>query len=305
MDAGGPGAVDHVLHSGGVVCAPVPDNAGQNAVADFGGHVGVIADAPDLCVSCGNLGVVGVAVLCDHVAAIVDQSLCGLTFTLGIIPGVSDLDFHGCIGVDGSNAHCESVNAGSALAVLTAHGADITDLVALGLHTGHDTGQVTCLINAAEIVIEVGAVGLIAGRVREEHIGIFRSQSLAGIHVTPGGGEDDIAAFLDALGHCIFNRGAVGVVDIVLADNLIIAQAESLLHSDNALIMRVAVAGTGGRVTDVNHADLDVFHRDAGAFAAFICGRRCVVSAVVVAAASEQHGQQCGRTEQSENSFHV
>ncbi len=106
----------------------------------------------------------------DNVAVIVDQSLSSLAFAFGIIPGVGDLHFHNGVGIDSSHAHSKSVDAGGALAVVAAHSADITDLVGLGLQAGHDTGQVTGLVNAAEIVVEVGTVGLIAGGMGEEHV---------------------------------------------------------------------------------------------------------------------------------------
>src|SRR5699024_8635228 len=109
----------------------------------------------------------------------VDQGLGGLAFAFGIIPGIGNLHDDLRVRIDGGHAHGEGVDAGGALAVLAAHGADVTDLIGLGLHAGGDAGEIAGLINAAEIVVEVGVVGLIAGGVGEEHVGILGGQGLA------------------------------------------------------------------------------------------------------------------------------
>ncbi len=66
--------------------------------------------------------------------------------------------------------------------------------------------------------------------------------------------------------------------------------------------MGVAVAGTGGGVADVDHADLDVFHSDAGALTVFAAGSLLIVA---VAAAGQQSGHQGNGANKSENFFHV
>ena len=148
-------------------------------------------------------------------------------------------------------------------------------------------------------MVEVGAVGLIAGGMGEKHVGVFRRQRFAGVHVTPGGSKDDIAALFDALVHGILNSGGIRIVDVVLAHDLLVAQAQSFLHGHDPLVMGIAVAGTSSGIADVDHTHLDVFHCDTGALAA---GRLLIVAAV--AAAGQKHSCQCNGATQSKNSFH-
>ena len=309
--AGNPGAVDHVLHGLGVVNAPVPHYAGQGGSGSILAHIAVVANAPDTVLLSSQLGTGGVAVLTDHVAAGSDQSLGGLLLAFGIEPAVGHLHVNLSIRVHAGNAHSEGVDAAGNLAVVLAHGGHVADLVGLGLQAGGDAAQVTGLVDAAEVVVEVGAVGLVTGAVAEDDLGIFLGHGLTGVHVAPGGGEDDVAAFLHQLGQSVLHSGSVGIGHVDLLHQLVLRQADVLHHALDALLVGVAVAGALSGVGQVHNAHLDVFLGNAGAgglggsgSAAGGGGGSSAAGSGAAAAGGQAYGHHSGQRK-AQNLFHV
>ena len=94
----------------------------------------------------------------NYVASKVNQSLSRLGFAFGVKPTVGNLYINLAVRVYGVSAHCKSVNAARYLGVVLSHGCHIAKLVALCLKSGSNTRQISCLIDSAEIIIEVYAV---------------------------------------------------------------------------------------------------------------------------------------------------
>ena len=208
--------------------------------------------------------------LSDHIAAGFDESFGVSGFIGGVEPGVQGFHINYGIGIYSLYAKGESVDAGAGFGQFGAVSGNITDFTGFGFHAGSDTGEETSLVDAAEIVVEVYIVGHVTGGMGEVDIGIFFCQFGSGFHVAIAGGEDDVAILSDA----IFNGGAdgvgIGVADVQNTEDLIIGEAEFFLHTNDALVMHVGIAGTIGGVTDMNNTDFDVFYRNTGR-CGFVC----------------------------------
>ena len=196
--------------------------------------------------------------LADNVAAQIEQGFRRLAFEVYVEPGVCDLNINLRVRIYGFNAHCKRVAAAGNLGVGVAHRADITDFIRLGFKTRRNAGEVTRLVDTAEIVVEVLVVALIARTMREVYVGILLGKVGHGIHIAPACTEDDVAAGLDAFLDCRLCRGGVAVANVVLADNLVVRKAEVLLHGNDALVMRVGIARAVARVADVDNAHLNL-----------------------------------------------
>ena len=194
--------------------------------------------------------------LSDNVAALGKKSLGSVCLLCGGVPAVCYLYINLSVGIYGVNAHCKSVDTACALGVLNAHCGNVADEVGLGLHTCNDTGKISCLINSAEVVVEVSAVVLVACAVAEVNVGELSCQRLHLVHVAPACAEDDVAAFLDALTDSCFGCGRVAVAYVVLSYDLVISETKLLLHTYDTLIVSVCISGAVSRVADVDNADL-------------------------------------------------
>src|SRR5699024_6555222 len=223
------------LDGGVVVHVPVPDGGGQVGLRRVGGHVGVIAAAEHAQVLSGDLRLSGVAVLGDDAAVEGLDQLPGESALVHLVgPGAQLLHVHGGVGVDGLHAQGEAVDAGGGLRVLAAEGGHIAHVVVAGLQalqTGGDAGQVAGLIGAAEVVVEVGLVGHVAGGVGEHHVGVLLRLVGQGLHIAEGDAEDDVAA----LAHQGVHSGGHGVIvlrHLVHYDQLSVRVQTQLLHGE-------------------------------------------------------------------------
>ena len=118
--------------------------------------------------------------------------------------------------------------------------------------------EITSLIDAAEIIVEVFTIILVAGAVGEDDLRILRSELLHCIHIAVACAKDDIAALFYTFPNGSFNRFFILVVNVILANNLVVLQAERFLHVHNSLVMRVGVAGGVLRISNVDNADFDL-----------------------------------------------
>ena len=239
----------------------------------------------------------------NDVAAHVDERFCISGFICRVEPRFQFFDINHCIGVDGLNAERERVDAGAGFRKLSAVSRNIANLVGLGLKTGCDTCKVARLINSAEVVVQVRAVALIARTMGEDDIRMLVCQRFHSIHITVAGAENHVAALRDAVFNRVADSGGVLVGNVQLANNLIIGKAEIFLHTLNAEVMRVGIAGAVCRVTDVDYADFQLILRNRGDGSGLCLV--ALVSVLCVAASGEaQHDHDKGQ-ENAENFFHV
>lgn len=168
-------------------------------------------------------------------------------------------------------------------------------------------GQIAGLVDGSEVVVEIGQAGrssLVAGGMAELDVRILGSYFLDIVLVAKAGGEDDITASLNQLTQSGVALSALG--NIVLADDLVIAQAQLLLHLLGAQLVVVGVTHVAG-VGDVHKAHLDLVLGNgselclAGALAAGIIAA-CSRSRTACHQAGD-HGQSHERTQDS--SFHL
>ena len=145
----------------------------------------------------------------------------------------------------------------------------------------------------------------------EDDVRVFLGHGLTGVHVAPGGGEDDVAAFLHQLGQSVLHSGGVGVGHVDLLHQLILRQADVLHHALDALLMGVAVAGALSGVGQVHNAHLDVFLGDAGAGgltggggAAGSSGGSSAAGSGAAAAGGQAYGHHSGQRK-AQNLLHV
>ena len=189
----------------------------------------------------------------DDVAAHVDQGLGGLTLDGGIIPGVGEKHVHGHVRVDAARAKEVGVHGVDALGDL--HGGHIAEVVVLGAQARGDAGQIARFPDAAKVVGEVDIVGEVAGAVQEDDLRVLLRQLGHVGAKAEAVAEDDVAALLDQFKHGVFAGAVLG--DVGLDEDLIVAQAQSLLHLQRTLVVCQSVALVAG-VADVDEADLDL-----------------------------------------------
>ena len=267
-------------------------------------HIGVVAAAPNVSLLCGDLRLGGILMLGNDVAARVEQGNCRALFLLRVKPGVGDFDIHLSIRVYALYAERKSIDTTCNLRIFVALRGDITDFVALGLQAGGDTGQVAGLVDTAEVVVEIFAVVFIAGAVGKDDVRMCCSELLHCIHIAIAGAEDNVAAFLDAFGDRGFDRGLVLIVDVILADDLVVSQAKLILHLYDPLIMRVGIASRILRISDVDYADLDLILCNRGKGAARSSVRVAAGQLVRVAGAGAcREGEDHGKGQQQSESL--
>ena len=314
---GGDKLVGAVVHGGLngllIVDVPVPDGGSQVSIGGVCGHVRVVTAAVYPGVGGRQLGLGGVAVLGDDAAVVgVDQLLGEGILVLLVRPGAQLLDIDGGLGVDRQHAHGEAVDAGAGLSVLGAVGGDVADAVIAflqALQAGGHASQVAGLVNAAEVVVEVGFVALIAGGVREDHLGILFRLIGQGVDVAEGDAEDNIAAFAHQGVHC-GGHGLIVLSHLIHDHQLAVyIQAQVLHGSGDAVVVGVGVAGGVVLAVDIDGAHLEV---GVGAvrLTALLPGRAGAVRGValpvvtsVVAAAGGQGESHHGGHHKGQKSF--
>ena len=90
------------------------------------------------------------------------------------------------------------------------------------------------------------------------HIRVFFCHLRRSLHITPAGGEDDVASLINTFLNCLSGSLCITVIDIDLADDLVIVQSQILLHSLNTQIMRVRIAAAICRIRQMNNPYLDL-----------------------------------------------
>src|SRR5699024_9759996 len=238
------------LNGGLVVHVPVPHSGGEVGLGGVHGHVGVVAAAKHAGLLSGDLRLSGVTVLGDDAAVIAVVELLGKgVLVLLVVPLAQLLDVHGGVGVHGLHAQGEAVDAGAGLGVLGAEGGDIAHMIVAGLQalqtSGH-AGEVAGLVDAAEVVVEVGLVGQVAGGVGEDHLGVLLGLGVHGVEVVEGDTEDDITALthqgVHSGGHLVVLLG-----HLVHDDQLAVRVQAQLVHGGgDALVVGVGVTGGVG-----------------------------------------------------------
>ena len=158
----------------------------------------------------------------DELAAVLDELLRAFLLKSLVVPGAGEEDFHSDGGDDGADAQEPCGVAGLDLGV--AHRADIADLGFLSgevavvdhfleLHTGSDTGEVAALEDGGEgivVVVETGAVGLIAGAGGKLYLGVLLSGLEHVVLMTVAVGENDRAARVGKLARGVICLGILG-----------------------------------------------------------------------------------------------
>ena len=228
-----------------------------------GGHVGVIAAAEHTGILSGDLGLGGVAVLGDDAAVIVLDQLLGKGGLVHLVgPGTQFLHIDLGVGVHSLGTQGKAVDAGAGLGVLSAIGGDIAQVIVAGLQAlqaGGHTGQIAGLIDAAEVVVEVGVVAHIAGGVGEDHVGILRSLVSHSLHIAEGDGEDDVAVGGHQGVHGVGDLVIVVIAHLVHNDQLRVRVQTQLLHGGgDAVVVGVGIAGGVVLAVDVDGANLKV-----------------------------------------------
>ena len=242
--------VDQLHHNG----APVPDDGCQLRIRRSLCHDAVISNAPFAALLRRNLGSSGVHMLCDDIAPGIQQRLCSLAFACGVIPAVGIGDDHLNIRVDRLRAQREGVDAAVALGI--GERGHIPKLTRLGFHCRSDARQISRLIDAAEIVGEVGIVGIDARRMQEVDIGVLLCSLLHKLAKSEAVAKDDVAPGFNELVDGVL-AGAI-FRDIGLYDHLIIRKAKLFLHVQAASLMGIGIAHIA-RISDIDQADFKIF----------------------------------------------
>ena len=225
------------------------------------GHVRVVSAALHTILLRHLLGLGRVTVLGDDTALIdVEQGHSGLALQGLVAPGIDHVHIDHCVRVDGLGAQGEGVDAGAGLSVIGVVGGHIADgvvLAELRLHPGGDPGQVAGLVDAAEVVVEVGVVGHIAGAVGEDHVGILLRLVGHRVDIAEGDAEDDVRPLVDHGIDGVGHRGIVIVWDVVHHDQVGGVQAQRLHGGGDPVVVLIGVAGHVVLAGDVDGAHLD------------------------------------------------
>ena len=271
------------------------------------GHVGVVAAAEHVVLLGHQLGLGGVTVLGDDAAAIgVDEGLGGLALLGLVAPSVDLVHIDQGVGVGGLGAQGEGIDAGAGLGILPVVGGHIADVVVAqlhGLHAGGDAGQVAGLIDAAEVVVEVGVVGHVASSVGEDNVGILLSLVVHGVDIAEGDAEHDVGPLVDHGVDGVGHGGVVGVRHVVHHDQVGGVQAQGLHGGGDAVVVLEGVAGGVVLAGDIDGAHLEVgraVHRGGhtgAAGGAGIAGGRIVGRGAPGVIAAGGQGQAHGRSQ--------
>ena len=279
------------------------------------GHVGVVAAAEHVVLSGHQLGLGGVAVLGDDAAVVgVHQGLGGLLLQGLVAPGVDHVHMDHRVGVGGLRAQSEGVDAGAGLGVVQVEGGHIADVVVAllqGLHAGGDAGQVAGLIDAAEVVVEVGVVGHIAGAVGEDHVFILLGLVVHGLDIAEGDAKDDVRPLVDHGVDGGLHGGVVVIGHVVHHDQAGGVQAQVLHGGGDAVVVLEGVAGGVVLAGDIDgaHLEIGVTHRGGDAAAAGrtgIAGGAGVLGGTAargISAAAGDKGQAHGRSQSQRKKF--
>ena len=127
----------------------------------------------------------------DHVGALIEQRLGGVSFLAGVEPGVRPDDLDLDVGIDGLRAEDGGVDAHDDFR--DRERADVAEHAGLRHLAGDDALNVAALVEPAVIDRHV-LVALEAGGVLEMHVGIFLRHLQRRIHVAERGGEDQLVA---------------------------------------------------------------------------------------------------------------
>ena len=196
--------------------------------------------------------------LCDHITPHVEKCLGCCFFPFRIIPAVGHLYVYLCVRIHRIDSQGKRINTAGHLRVGGIHGCHIADLVGGGVHSRHDAAQISRLINSSEIIIKVLAVAHISRAVGKIHIRIFFRHLCRSLHISPAGGEDDVASLVDTFLNGLSCRLGIAVVDIDLTYDLIIGQSQILLHTLNTQIMSISVATALHRIRQMQYSYLDL-----------------------------------------------
>ena len=163
---------------------------------------------------------------------------------------------------DGSRAHTQGEREDQAAEDRQDGILHIAQVIVAGLQAlqaGGHTGQIAGLIDAAEVVVEVGVVAHIAGGVGEDHVGILRSLVSHSLHIAEGDGEDDVAVGGHQGVHGVGDLVIVVVVHLVHNDQLAVGVQAQLLHGGgDAVVVGIGVTGGVVLAVDVDGAHLKV-----------------------------------------------
>src|ERR1700682_2384222 len=135
----------------------------------------------------------------DHVGALIEQRLGGVSFLAGIEPRVRPDDLDLDVGIDGLRTEDRRVDAGDDFR--DRERADIDEHAGLRHLGGDDALDVAAFVEPPRIGRHV-LVALVAGGVLEMHVGIFLGHLQRRLHVAERGREDQLVAGA----HQLFDR---------------------------------------------------------------------------------------------------
>ena len=164
--------------------------------------------------------------LCQHIAALVNQCIGSRLLVIRRKPGVRHCHQHLRIRIDFLDAHCKCINTTGTLTVVAAHRRYIPDQITFRLHTRYQTGQISRLIDSSEIVCKIASIAHISGSVCKINIRIFLRICRGLFHVTPARCKYNVAAFVHTFIQCFFDRHIIAIVYRFLAYNLIFLKSE-------------------------------------------------------------------------------
>src|SRR5690606_18849787 len=254
---GFPAAVDHALRGLRVMRAPVVDDGGQHGLGTEVLHVRGVAHGIDTA-AFGSLDRCrAVGVLEDYVHALVDQRVGGIGFLARIEPGVDpdDLDLGARVVL--VQRQLDGVDVADDLR--NREGGDVADLLGLGHLRREEAADVATLVGAGQVGADVLRL-LVAGGVLEGDVGELLGDLDRRVHVTEGGGEDQVIA---ALGHVADHPFGVGAFGDVLDEAGLNLVAELFFQVLAALLVLVGPAMVADRAA-VDETDLQgIGRRDA------------------------------------------
>ena len=152
-----------------------------------------------------------------QIVAILKQGDGGALFLIQVKPSVGYFYIDFGVFIHALNTEGKCVDTTGDLGVAASLCGNIADLVAFGFQAGCNAGEITSLIDAAEIIVEVFTIILVAGAVQELDLGKLLGHFDHRIHVAKAGANNQTVALrgqvahyalgICAFGHFVHNAG--------------------------------------------------------------------------------------------------